>query len=541
MGVAPNSTIQVFKGVPLKNRYEDTFYFESRDAQNTYFSKLTPINIFSNQYRVEPNQLSITVELTYDKLYKCNYMRFNNNSYENRWFYAFITNVEYVNEAATRIYFQLDVMQTWLPQIDYTLGACFVEREHSKTDGIGDNIISENLATGEYIINRSANMFFTRNTDDNMQFVIVLIANEELVTDDIVLYDNILSCCTAFIFCTTIAEDMQALQSLITHLYTDMKGDRLLSMYMLPPELLDTTHVDWVNHRIESFSTGKTRELNGFHVDTSTTLDGYKPRNNKCYTYPYTFETAISSDGSSMNKRYEFCKRNENGEYASEYVMTSNIMQPLQVVLRNKNYRNKNDNTGEFVATFDEKLVISNFPICAWTYDTYKIWLENELPKQLIGMGNTAVMTGVAVASHNPVWAVMNGANLATQIGGLLWENNIRSKNNIQTSGNFSSSGADYGNRMCGFTFYQYSVSAEYAKTIDDYFTMFGYATKRVKVPNIHARENWTYTKTVNCSLMNEELPVVDSNKIESIFNAGIRFWNPSATIYDYTQSNGIV
>lgn len=541
MGIAPNSTVQVFKGVPLKNKYEDTFYFETRNAQNTFFNKLTPITILKNQYRVEPNQLSITVELTYDKLYKCNYMRFNNLSYEDRWFYAFITNVEYVNEAATRIYFQLDVMQTWLPNIDYKLGECFVEREHSSTDAIGDNIIAENLATGEYIINNSANMFFTRNLDDNTQFVIVLIANEQLVNKDITLYDNILSSCDAYIFNTSTAEDMTLLQSLITNLYTNNKGDRMLSMYMLPPELIDTHDVDWVNHKIKTDATGKERNLNGLHVDTSTTIDGYKPRNNKCYTYPFIFETAITSDGSSMNKRYEFCNKNVNGEYVSQYVMTSNILQPLQVVLRNKNYRNQSDELGDFSVVFDNKLVISNFPICAWTYDTYKIWLENELPKQMIGLGTTVGSALISSASQNWLGVASSGMNLVTQIGSLLWENELRSRNNIQTDGNVNSTGADYGNRTYGFTFYQYCVTAEYAKTIDDYFTMFGYATRRLKVPNIHVRKNWTYTKTVNCSLLNEELPVSDGDKIESIFNNGIRFWNPSATMYDYTQSNTIV
>ena len=41
---------------------------------------------------------------------------------------------------------QLDVMQTWY--FDYTMRKCFVVREHTNDDTIGNNLIEENLATG---------------------------------------------------------------------------------------------------------------------------------------------------------------------------------------------------------------------------------------------------------------------------------------------------------------------------------------------------------------------------------------------------------
>lgn len=44
-------------------------------------------------------------------------------------------------------------------------------------------------------------------------------------------------------------------------------------------------------------------------------------------------------------------------------------------------------------------------------------------------------------------------------------------------------------------------VTPEMAKVIDDYFTMYGYATHRIKVPNITGRSNWNFVKTVNCGL----------------------------------------
>lgn len=75
-------------------------------------------------------------------------------------------------------------------------------------------------------------------------------------------------------------------------------------------------------------------------------------------------------------------------------------------------------------------------------------------------------------------------------------------------------------------------------ETIDKYFTMFGYSTAKVKVPNICVRTRFTYTKTANCTLINNDIPVSDTDKIESIFNNGIRFWKDKSTFGNYTDDN---
>lgn len=529
MSFVPNSTIQIFKGIPLKNKYEDTFYFPSRSVQNNYFTNLQPVSILNNQYRVEPTKNCIVIEKPYKDLYTCNYLRFINTSYENRWFYAFITNVEYSNENATRVYYEIDVMQTWLPNEDYLLGECFVEREHSATDKIGDNIVAENLATGEYISNETKQFSFTREREDvsNYQAVIVLLSLGTEETFNSVMYDNIVSSCKAYIFWTHVESDMDALRELINMIYTEHKEDRLLSVYMIPGELVNLDYIDTENHCFYNKSIGNNFDIYSFQIDTSTTLDGYTPKNNKCYTYPYHYELARTSDGESFTKRYEFCNRDDGDRYQSVYTCYSNILQPVQIVLRNIEYK-----------TDADKLVLTNFPVCAWTSDTYIAWLNNEMPKQIIGMMPTVGVGLASAASQNYLGAFGATVSLVTQIGSLMYEGEIRSRNNIQTHGTVKSAGADYAIRRYGFLFHRYSVTKEYAKSIDDFFTMFGYATKKVKVPNIHARQNWTFTKTSNCQLKDEKLPVQDANKIESIFNNGIRFWNTSATMYDYDQSN---
>ena len=61
-------------------------------------------------------------------------------------------------------------------------------------------------------------------------------------------------------------------------------------------------------------------------------------------------------------------------------------------------------------------------------------------------------------------------------------------------------------------------TTKEYAKTIDDFFTLYGYAVKKLKKPNIRARRYYTYTKTVDCRIYDAKLPKEDSNTIQEIF-----------------------
>ena len=60
---------------------------------------------------------------------------YQNENYSNKWFYAFITNMTYVNDGLTYVQIATDVYQTW--QFDITFKKCFVEREMlSKNDDV---------------------------------------------------------------------------------------------------------------------------------------------------------------------------------------------------------------------------------------------------------------------------------------------------------------------------------------------------------------------------------------------------------------------
>ena len=220
MYIEPNTTIKLLHNVPLDNTYEHTILFSSADEQANYFASLTKHNLSNNTYqRVQRGVAKIG--LSADSCYDCNYLMFQNTNYGNKWFYAFIQKIEYINNAVCEVTFELDVMQTWL--FDFTLKQCFVEREHTATDVIGEHIEPEPLETGEYVFNNYAPI--TQMSD---MCICIAIVDVENATDGTV-YDGIYGSAKLWVYDST---DVTSVNAKINE-YTQ-KPEAIISIYMLP-------------------------------------------------------------------------------------------------------------------------------------------------------------------------------------------------------------------------------------------------------------------------------------------------------------------
>lgn len=80
---------------------------------------------------------------------------------------------------------------------------------------------------------------------------------------------------------------------------------------------------------------------------------------------------------------------------------------------------------------------------------------------------------------------------------------------------------------------YAMTIRKEDAIRIDTFFSMYGYATERVKVPNRDVRDKWCFTKTKNCAILGN-VPADAADKICKIYNKGIRFWKHDAPVGVY-------
>ena len=152
MFIQPNSNIKIYNNIPLDNKYEHTLYFANIAEQNNYFHptekpKAKYVLTAQSYQRVVKGTMRIAKKA--EDLYDCNYLAFQNVAFGKKWFYAFITSVEYINNETSEITFEIDRIQTYW--FDLKLKQSFVEREHSSTDNIGDNIEPEPIELGEYM------------------------------------------------------------------------------------------------------------------------------------------------------------------------------------------------------------------------------------------------------------------------------------------------------------------------------------------------------------------------------------------------------
>ena len=107
--IQPNTIIRLLHNVPLDNKYTDTLYWETASHQHANMLSLTKYTFTEQTYqRVNRNRLR--VQRCADDIYDCNYLMFQNTAFGNKWFYAFITKVEYINNITSEIEYEIDDM-----------------------------------------------------------------------------------------------------------------------------------------------------------------------------------------------------------------------------------------------------------------------------------------------------------------------------------------------------------------------------------------------------------------------------------------------
>lgn len=147
MAITPQTDIRLLK-VPFGLDNKNQLTFANEKAQTNYFLGLEYTETERTSYQRKDNLIRYPAHI--DNIINYNYVMYKNNNYTDKWFYAFITKMEYVNDNMTYIYIQTDVFQTW--QFNLLYKECFIEREHVNDDAVGSNTVPEGLETGEYII-----------------------------------------------------------------------------------------------------------------------------------------------------------------------------------------------------------------------------------------------------------------------------------------------------------------------------------------------------------------------------------------------------
>lgn len=518
MYIEPNTIIRVLKGCPLDTTYDHTIYFKSKVAQTAYFTGLTKYTL-SNQTYQRVNRNTMRVQYKADDLYDCNYIMFQNTNFGNKWFYAFIKSVEYVNNVTSQIEYEIDVMQTWF--FDYTLGQCFVEREHSATDVAGDNTVPENLELGDYV----SEDFDASGVLGAKSIVVAATFDGEYQDVGGTIYSGVYSGLYFNVFPNTDEGATNCTEFLRN---AGAKTDGIVAVFLMPSSM-----VTELGANVNGYAVSKEKFTN------IKRAGGTRIKNNKLLTYPYNFMYVTTLQGNYATYHYEYF----DGD-TCEFWITGDMSPNPGVVLAPQNYKG-------VVTNYDEKMVLSGFPQLSFNVDSFKAWLAqsasslavnamstsvgayNSYQSANIAMQTAATAGGMAsaglAASLAPITAGVAVAGvLAPVVQHYFMPDQARGSLGNQTMAAIG---------LLDFAFMHKHIKPEFVTIIDDYFNMFGYATHKVKIPNRAARPHWTYTKTIGC-VVNGSVPCDDLNKICSIYNNGITFWNNGNEVGNYSLDN---
>lgn len=138
--IEPNSEIYLIKS-PIELDNDNQINFATAAAQENYFMSLPHISLEKATFQRKDG--TIRWPASFEDVMNYNYCMYRNKSYGNKWFYAFITDVQWLSNDSSAITIKTDAWQTW--QFDITFKSSFVEREHVNDDTFGLHTIPEGL------------------------------------------------------------------------------------------------------------------------------------------------------------------------------------------------------------------------------------------------------------------------------------------------------------------------------------------------------------------------------------------------------------
>ena len=533
-----NSEIILCSGIKMDKNYENVLSYSETDM----VSLCRTNSIYTGlKYRIiDPNK-TIDISAQYKDCIYANYMAFINHSYGNKWMFAWVTNVEFLNPGTTRISFKIDVFSTWYSR--FTVNQAFIEREHVTDDTIGKHTIPEGLETGEYTIQ---NEIDSSDLTDVCPVVCATV-NPNLDTVYSSYSGNRYEALGYFIFKGSLitsyngGDQADCINAYIKKLNQDSKISSIVSIFMAPKKLVgwsvsgtwtvfdggyayrDALDV-FVHSNPSSTDYDKPIYFTDLTLSRPTTFGTYTPKNNKVFTFPYSYSSLTNNNGVTGIFRYEDFSGNPTFELSGTLAPSCSI----RAVPKNYKGRTKSYNDG---------ITGAKYPICSWQNDIYTNWLTQQAVN--IGIDTTknigSIIGGLATGTASPVIGGLSG--IANTLASVYQHSLIPP----QAEGNLNGGDVGASNSKITFTLQNIQIREEIAKSIDQYFSRFGYKVNEVKTPSLTSRSKFNFIKVGGMDeLITGNIPSIDLEEINRVFRKGVTIFHNYSDIGNYTISNPV-
>lgn len=533
-----NSKIILCKNIKLDKEYRNVLNYSLNDMLNLCnTNKIAESNSYSF---IRDNQNSISVNFSYETCLQANYIAFQNPRYSNKWFFAFIDNVVYNTDASTQINFIVDVWSTWFNKV--TVSECFVIREHVNNDTVGLHTLPENVETGEYTVNQYnkyeplTDFYYIVQVSELSPAPVLRPTPEPDVPvtnmGDIPLQG----------FCY-LCNNPKAM-AFVVGSYQEGKTEAIIGTYMIPIALIGDLgeplfqQDDVAVYMFTKYSAGYL----DYSVSKPTTIDGYKPKNNKLLTAPYNVLVLDNNNGVSNILFYEMFS-NDNASFKITGVPT----QGCSIKCIPSNYKGAEMNE-------QEGIIGGKLPTLGWVSDPYTNWLSQNAINLGVGIISDVFnfVSGLAMASAGVVSSSGASAGMESQgtsgmIGsvfsifntiGTVYKHEMQP---LTACGNVNAGDITTVQKANTFYFVNKCIRKEYAQIIDDYFTRFGYKVNRLKVPNIAGRPIFNYVQISSTDDIGfGEVPNIFMESINEIARRGTTIWHSHNNIGNYNLDNTI-
>lgn len=510
--IQPQGILKLCRGIPLDPSQKNTIYFASESARQSYFNSKAVLTLSGLSY-IRKEEERVRIQGNIENYINCNYIIFENQGFSTKYIYAFVIELKYINNVTFDVIFKIDDLQTWGAEVQNGLKYCYVEREHSASDSIAGNTEPEAVSIG----NR------TRDTKVSYINLPYIHAFEIVKAIDAEKFSP--ASWSSYTNGVYLSPDFN-MSSQAGILYDAIYGggDGGVNTYGI--RLIPESSAENI---MQQYGHGDLRQTQ-YGIDLyDGTINGYTPKNKKCFTNQFYKISITNADGEQMIFSLEdFLTPDQENQY---FQLIECIDVEPSVCLFPINFRSLGTN-------YNNGLSLGAMPTAALTIDNYQAYLYQNQNSLRITQLNAAfnLAQNLAGGAQNAGGVLDSLEGIASQRASV---EDVKFKPDTVSGLSGSNGYLKYTKGLYKFTFRVTAPDYASIKKIDDFFSVYGYATNEVKIPNISARPHWNFVKTRGCKIV-ANMPADAIARCQGFFDSGITYWKVAAELGNYNLDNSI-
>lgn len=537
--------LMICADVPLDASQARQLSFADKNEQYNYF-RSKAIRVFTDFKYIREHR-GVKVPVNAEEIGNACYLCFKNQA-SGKWYYAFVTQIIYINPETSLLNFEIDVYQTFL--FDMVIRDCDISREHVANDDFKTNTVQEPVDVGDYVIAHEE-VQVLGDLDSNYPFIILsaidLLSDPGTLEEPKVtaaqggVYGGLPSAVRAYLVEThqwgtsSITAIMEALSSY------PWVSQSILAIYAVPSFGFSGTVT--VRQSAMGFNIGVISDSSSpFRSGAGSALIGWESKfpsykNKKMYTSQFSFIECLLPNGNRFVLKPEFIK-----DSAPVVMLVTTLIPAPNFYFYTPDYCGAEN---DFLLNANN---ISGFPCFPVQNNTYPLQTaQAEATNTLVHSQNRTNIFWDTVG--NVVQSVFTGDPLNVLSTGIDAYKNVRSElqsserdrqriGQMQT--NVSLTGASGGglatfiaSKKLEILYRWWTVKPEFAEKIEQFFDVYGYKVSRFGIPNLNSRPRYNYIKCNNVNVYGN-IPNEFLQPLRNMFINGFTLWHDKNNVGTY-------